>query len=291
MSSRTSDGREVSYGVFVPNFGPFGDPRVLVDLARQAEKAGWDGFFIWDHILLDSVGQPDMVDPWIVLTAVAMATSRIRFGALITPLARRRPGKVARETATLDRLSGGRLILGVGLGFPADAEFGLFGEETDDRVRAEKLDEALEVIDGLWSGDIVEFTGRHYSIGPVRFSPTPVQRPRPPVWVAGWWPNKRPFRRAARWDGMFPEMVAGAIPTVADLRDICDYVGALRGENDEPFDVVLTGYSDTSDPSSLQQVADYVDVGLTWWLERISPSRLFSVEETSARIANGPPIT
>ncbi len=278
----------IKCGVFLPNFGPFGDIATLVDLARLTEASGWDGFFIWDHILFDDESPQAVVDPWVTLAAVATATERIRFGALMTPVARRRPWKLARETATVDHLSGGRLVFGAGLGFPPHAEFGLFGEETDDRLRAEKLDEGLAVLAGLWTGEEFEYSGAHYSVGRTRFLPGPVQRPRPPVWIAGWWPNKRPFRRAARWDGVFPELEGGGTPTPEQLREIVAYVGGLR-ESKEPFDFVLNGYTGTDREDSAPTLERYVDAGLTWWLERVDPTRLFSAEEARVRIATGPP--
>jgi len=142
----------MQYGIYLPNFGDEISPRALADLACEAEEAGWDGFFLWDHILYSKTQKLRMVDPWIVLAAMAMKTERIRLGTSVTPLPRRRPWKLARETVTLDHLSNGRLILSVGLGEPGDAEFGQFGEETDVKVRATKLDEGLDVLAGLWRG-------------------------------------------------------------------------------------------------------------------------------------------
>jgi Luciferase-like monooxygenase len=278
----------VRYGVFLPNFGPFGRPNVLVDLAQAAESAGWDGLFIWDHILFDAEAPQNVVDPWVALAGVAAATSRLRIGALMTPLARRRPWKVARETATLDHLSDGRLIFGAGLGFPPYAEFALFGEEPDDRLRAEKLDEGLAILTGLWTGEEFEFTGKHYSLRKTRFLPTPVQRPRPPVWIAGWWPHKRPFRRAAKWDGIFPELPEGAVPSPDDLRTILAFIDASGGRR-PGFDVVLNGYTPNASDDAAETVAPYAEAGLTWWLERIDPTRLFSAESALERIVAGPP--
>jgi alkanesulfonate monooxygenase SsuD/methylene tetrahydromethanopterin reductase-like flavin-dependent oxidoreductase (luciferase family) len=185
------------YGVSVPPFGPYGDPRDLAGLAARTEAAGWDGFFVWDHMIYDPSFHP-IADPWIGLAAVALRTRRLTIGTMVTPLARRRPWKVARETVSLDRLSGGRFVLRAGLGDPAQWEFGFFGEETDARVRAAKLDEALAVLAGLWTGEPFRFAGRHYSIAEVTFNPAPVQRPRIPVWVGGWWPqhgHRTPGRR------------------------------------------------------------------------------------------------
>lgn len=276
------------FGLFFPNFGPFGDPDVLMMLASEAERSGWDGFFIWDHILFEAEDPQNVVDPWVALAGVATATQTIRLGALITPLARRRPWKVARETATLDRLSGGRLIFAAGLGFPPYAEFELFGENADNPLRAEKLDEGLEIVAGLWSGEEFGFSGNQYEIGRTRFLPTPKQQPRPPIWIAGWWPRKAPFRRAARWDGVFPELKEGAVPSPQDLREIIAYVQQHRTRQDA-FDVVINGYTSEDTGEAGSTVAPYIAEGLTWWLERIDPTRLFSVEEARQRIAAGPP--
>ena len=166
------------FGITVPNIDGFADPAFLVQLARDAEAAGWDGFFLWDHMIYRRPWRP-IIDPWVALGAVASATSSIRLGTAVTPLPRRRPWKVAREVATLDHLSGGRAILGVGLGAPND-EFDRFGEDSDARVRAEKLDESLTIIDGLWTGEPFSFEGKHFNVGEIRFLPKPVQ-PRVPI--------------------------------------------------------------------------------------------------------------
>jgi len=190
------------FAVGVPTVREYGDPPLLLELATSAERAGWDGVFLWDHLVYRP-GDP-VADPWTTLAAIAAATSTIRLGVCMTILARRRPWKVARETATLDVLSGGRLVFGVSLGSLGQEEFEAFGEDPDPRVRAERLDEGLEIVSGLWSGEPFSFRGRHYRVDQTVFRPTPVQAPRIPVWVAGQWPNRRPFRRAARWDGVFP---------------------------------------------------------------------------------------
>lgn len=291
-AARSGDDSAVSrglrYGVFLPNFGPFGRPNVLVELAQGAEAAGWDGLFIWDHILFDAAAPQDVVDPWVALAGIAAATTRVRIGALMTPVARRRPWKLARETATLDHLSGGRLVFGAGLGFPPDVEFGLFGEETDDRLRADRLDEGLAILAGLWTGEPFEFDGEHYSIRETQFLPAPVQHPRPPVWIAGWWPHKRPFRRAARWDGIFAELPGGAVPTPEDLRAMLAFIDGI-GARGPAFDVVLNGYTSSAPAEAAESVAPYLDAGLTWWLERVDPTRLFSAEAAMERIVAGPP--
>jgi alkanesulfonate monooxygenase SsuD/methylene tetrahydromethanopterin reductase-like flavin-dependent oxidoreductase (luciferase family) len=149
----------MQYGIYLPNFGNEIFPRLLADMASEAKDAGWDGFFLWDHILYSKTQKLRMVDPWIALAAMAMKTERIRLGTSVTPLPRRRPWKLARETVSLDHLSNGRLILSVGLGEPGDAEFGQFGEETDIKVRAAKLDEGLDVLAGLWRGKSFSYQG------------------------------------------------------------------------------------------------------------------------------------
>jgi alkanesulfonate monooxygenase SsuD/methylene tetrahydromethanopterin reductase-like flavin-dependent oxidoreductase (luciferase family) len=278
------------YGIFVPNLGPFADPSLVRDLAVESEACGWDGFFLWDQMLFSTDTVFPAADPWVQLAAVAAATSRITLGALVTPLARRRPWKVARETVTLDHLARGRLIFGAGLGAPVDADFGRFGEEQSDRGRARKLDEALEVLELLWSGEQVEFHGDEFDIGPVTFLPRPVQQPRIPVWIAGWWPNRPPFRRAARWDGVAPELVGGAIPSPSDIAAIARYVDEHRPEasksSGSPFDIVINGSDCWAKAATL---AEYATAGLTWWLERVGPERSFTAEAARELIHRGPP--
>jgi alkanesulfonate monooxygenase SsuD/methylene tetrahydromethanopterin reductase-like flavin-dependent oxidoreductase (luciferase family) len=181
-----------------------GDVDLLVRMGVEADRAGWDGFFLWDHMRLMREIPVPLFDPWVTLGAIAARTERVRIGTMITPLARRRPWKLARETVTLDHLSRGRLILGVGLGYPPDADFELLGEDPDERVRAEKLDEGLELLVGFWKGEPFEFRGKHFRVREAQFLSTPVQRPRIPIWVAGMWPNRAPFRRAVAWEGTFP---------------------------------------------------------------------------------------
>jgi alkanesulfonate monooxygenase SsuD/methylene tetrahydromethanopterin reductase-like flavin-dependent oxidoreductase (luciferase family) len=273
------------YGLFLPNFGPFGDARCMAELAARAEAAGWDGFFIWDHILFSVSDNYPMVDPWVALAAVATATERVRLGALLTPLSRRRPWKVARETVSLDHLSRGRLVFGASLGYPPDADFQLFGEIWQARERARMLDEGLEVLTRLWSGQEVRFDGERYQIGPVTFRPPSLQQPRIPVWVAGWWPHKRPYRRAARWDGVVPERADWKLPTVSDVAALTSYIATYRQSSD-PFDVVVNGHDCWGHEP---EMPDYVEAGLTWWLERIDPDRAFSEREACALIDQGPP--
>jgi alkanesulfonate monooxygenase SsuD/methylene tetrahydromethanopterin reductase-like flavin-dependent oxidoreductase (luciferase family) len=273
----------MKFGLHLPNFGSVADPTVLASLAAQAERAGWHGFFLWDHVLGDPAWREPMVDPWIALAAVASATRRIRLGPLVTAVPRRRPWQLARETTTLDHLSNGRLVLGVGLGFPPEAEFVHFGENDDIQQRARLLDEGLAILAGLWSGETFSFDGDEYHVRETVFVPTPVQRPRPPIWVAAHWPNRAPLRRAARWDGVFPERVSGGLLSPADLAELLEYVQAHRTTS-EPFDLVIAGQSEGAHAT---QLAAYAGVGVTWWLEGITPKMpLANVRE---RIAAGPP--
>jgi len=274
------------FGLHLPNFGAVGDPTTLAGLAADAEAAGWDGFFIWDHILGDPTWRAPMVDPWVSLAAIATATERIRLGALVTAVPRRRPWQLARETTTLDRLSDGRLVVGVGMGFPPEAEFEHFGEDGDRKVHARRLDEGLEILKGLWSGEPFAFEGEHYKIRETVFLPTPVQRPHPPVWVAAHLPDDRlaprPLRRAARWDGVFPELVKGGRLTPARVTELLGYIREHRAAAG-PFDVVIGGRSGDLREGQLEE---YRNAGITWWLESSSPE--MSLDDIRARIQRGP---
>ena len=245
---------------------------------------------MWDHILHRRTEPEAVVDPWVTLGACAIRTERVRLGAMITPLARRRPWKVARETATLDVLSSGRAVFGVGLGSPRDAEFEAFGEEGDDRRRAQRLDEGLEILAGLWSGEWFAHSGEHYALDQVRFIPKPVQ-PRIPIWVGGNWPNPRPFQRAARWDGVVPEKVGNQLPAPSDVRDILAYIAEQRAaasiEPDRPFDVVVGGVTDAPDSKGTETTGAYAEAGTTWWMERFHP-KTRSTDAARRRIAEGP---
>jgi alkanesulfonate monooxygenase SsuD/methylene tetrahydromethanopterin reductase-like flavin-dependent oxidoreductase (luciferase family) len=270
----------MKYGLHVPNFGAFGDARLLADLARDAEAAGWHGLFLWDHLLFCEPDHNDHVDPWVALTAVAASTEHLMLGTLVTPLARRRPWELARQTVSLQNYSRGRLVLGVGLGDPVEWDFRFFGDETDPRVRAEMLDEGLEILAGLWSGERFGFRGTHYSLEPMTFLPRPVIPI--PVWVGGAWPNRRPFRRAAGFDGVVP--LSGSDLPREQLDAALRYVAAHRHEGAASIDVVLTGRSEPDDAASLARVAELDDTA-TWWLEELSPLRFgLGWEALAARV-------
>lgn len=263
----------------------YSDPRTLADLAAEAEQAGWDGFFVWDAVFARPPGLP-MANPWIALAAVAMHTKRIRIGAMVTPLARRRPWQVARETVTLDHLSNGRLIFGVGLGYQA-LDFEAFGEEADPRTRGEKLDESLTVLTKLWTGKRANFRGKHYQIKNVRFLPRPLQAPRIPIWVAGYWPNHRPFRRAAQWDGVLPGKVSEEELTPEELKEIMAYVQAHR-KGPSHFDVAVYGFTPSNSDKASKIVQSWMEAGATWWREGIGDWR-GTLKTVRARIRSGPP--
>jgi alkanesulfonate monooxygenase SsuD/methylene tetrahydromethanopterin reductase-like flavin-dependent oxidoreductase (luciferase family) len=276
----------MKYALYLPNFGAEHSARALADLAREAEASGWDGFFLWDHVLAGAENRVPMVDVWVAMAAMAMTTTRIRLGATVTPVPRRRPWKLARETVTLDRLSNGRLTLGVGLGVPEDYE--PFGEAYDVKANAARLDEGLEILAGLWSGESCEHHGEAYRVGPVTFRPPALQRPRIPIWVGGWWPNKAPFRRAARWDGVIPlKQGEDALLSPEDVADLCAFIRGERGD-DTPFDVALINWTDPSDPQgAAEKVAAYARAGTTWWLESLYMQQ-DSIEGLRRRIRVGP---
>jgi alkanesulfonate monooxygenase SsuD/methylene tetrahydromethanopterin reductase-like flavin-dependent oxidoreductase (luciferase family) len=272
-----------------------GDPRTAADLAAEAEAAGWDGVFTYDAI---AIGPGDMYDPWIVLAAMAMRTERIRLGAMVFAPSRRRPWKLAREAATLDVLSSGRLVLPVGIGAVDDAGFGNVGEPTDAGTRARLLDETLAILDGLWSGEPFSYEGAHYRFGPMTFRPRPVQRPRIPVWVVGAWPHERSMRRSVRWDGLVVQVPdtgdATETPAPGDgvgpLREIVDWVRRERPPElrDQPFEIVASGATAGDDPAAAARVARaHEAAGATWWIEADWANT--SLEALRARIAAGPP--
>ena len=283
------------FSINVPNFGDFADATAIVTAATAAEQAGWDGFFVWDHVVHSKqarVGQP-FGDPWMLLTAAALATSTIKLGPLVTPPARRRPQQLARQVATLDSVSGGRVIFGAGLGGPIDDEFGSFGETTDPVELAEMLDEGLELLAEYWSGQRVDHEGKHYRVHDVTLLPATVQQPRPPVWIAGYWPKQRPMRRAACWDGAVPLFASarhGHPPDLGEVRDLIAYVGEHR-TSDQPFDFVIGGISPADPSQAADLVAPYRDAGATWWDERqiMTGPELYSLDAVLRRIEAGPP--
>jgi alkanesulfonate monooxygenase SsuD/methylene tetrahydromethanopterin reductase-like flavin-dependent oxidoreductase (luciferase family) len=263
----------VQHGVCLANIGTYSDPRVAQNVAQAAEAGGWDGVFIWDHLAF--VWGAPATDPWIALSAIAAVTSQVRIGPAVTPVARRRPQVLAHEVASLDRLSGGRVIFGAGLG-GSEAEYGRFGEPTDAKVRAAMLDEGLEVLRGLWSGEQVTHHGDHYTVDAVTLAPAPVQT-RIPVWIGG---NRPPsLRRAARWDGWLADSAdpSGMTLSPEDVARSIEAIGRGAG-----FDVAVLGQSDRGD------AAAYERAGATWWLENVHDGR-GTVDDVLDLVAAGPP--
>jgi alkanesulfonate monooxygenase SsuD/methylene tetrahydromethanopterin reductase-like flavin-dependent oxidoreductase (luciferase family) len=268
------------FGLFIPLFDELADPALVARLCAEAEEAGWDGVFVWDQVRWR---EPvvDVADPQITLAAIASATERIRLGPMITPLARRRPVKVARETATLDRLSDGRLTLGVGLGSDQFAsEYSITGEELDDRRRARMLDEALDILQAAWSGELVRHRGEHYTVDAMRFLPRPMQRPGIPIWVAGFYGKSKPLRRAIRYQGFFPV----GLEHPDQLAEIAGELTRLRREmGQDPtgrFDFAVE-LEPGSDP------APFAAAGATWALVAFAWDPV-SVEQVRGVIRDGP---
>ena len=273
------------FGIDFPISGEYSDARLLAELAREAEAAGWDGCFVWDHIQINA--EP-VADAWIALAAIATSTRQIRLGPLVTPLFRRHPWKVARESVTLDHLSQGRVILGVGLGSDTFREISTFNGPLDDRTRAEMLDEELTIITGLWKGAPFSFSGKHYRVEQAQFLPNPLQSPRIPIWIGGSWPHRAPFRRAARYDGAVPVMgdLSNSLKP-ADIADLVKYIHRSRTTTAH-FEVVQFGSTSGNDLQDRKLVTSYASAGATWWVETVDPSRqtLVKVRE---RIVRGPP--
>jgi alkanesulfonate monooxygenase SsuD/methylene tetrahydromethanopterin reductase-like flavin-dependent oxidoreductase (luciferase family) len=261
-----------SRGLFLPPFDALADPRLVADLAVAAERAGWDGVFIWDHVRY-SPPVSAIADPWICCAAIAARTERIRFGPMVTPLPRRRPHIVARQAASLDLLSGGRLVLGFGSGDDWLGEMSRFGDEADARTRGDMLDEGLDVLTGLLSGHLVEHLGRHYRAEDVRFLPAP-ERPIP-IWIAGRFGNRKPLQRAARYDGAF---VIG-YPGPEGIPQVRETLAVER--------VVPTGFDLVVDIGTDADPAPWAAAGATWVLTRFGPYEL-DPAAVRARIDAGP---
>ena len=232
-------------GIFVAPFDELSEPALVAELAAEAEANGWEGFFVWDHIRYSAPTRA-VADPWVTLAAVAAATKQLKIGPLVTPLSRRRVHKLARETVTLDRLSGGRLVLGAGLGSDHHGELAPFGDVEDPRERARLLDEGLDRLVAYWGGE---------------FEPPPVQQPRIPVWIAARYPNRRPVRRAARWDGLFPIELPGPEALAALVGEVRE----MRGAQDGGFEIVAE-HDAGDDPAPWEQA------GATWCLTAFGQS-------------------
>jgi len=278
------------YGFVIPLW----DMLIIPELAQEAEQGGWDAVFLPDCISINTESAPISpgYDPWVMLTAIALRTERLRIGTMLTPISRRRPWKLARETTTLDHLSRGRLILPVGLGALDDAGFGQVGEVTDRKARAEMLDEGLEILTGLWSGQTFSFAGKHYQVRDLTFLPPPVQSPRIPIWVVGAWPRQKSMQRVLRWDGLLPAKLNAdgsfGDVTPADIQAMKAYIDEHRSQT-TPFDIVVEGRTPGADHAqAVAQVRQWAEAGATWWLEAMwsAPN---GPDDVRARIRQGPP--
>jgi len=275
----------MKWGLDVPTTGEYADARVLAQLAAEAEAAGWDGFFVWDVLF----GADPVLDPWIALTAIALHTTRMRIGLLATPLARHRPWLVAQRLANLDHLSRGRIVCTAGLGY-SERDFAAFGEPADPATRARKLDEGLSILAGLWTEDDFSFDGEHYTLDRVMLTSRPIQLPRIPIWVAGGWPRRSPFRRAARWDGVCIKSVHHDTRrwlTLDDFRACVAYVVAQR-EQQTPFEIVMSGEMPDERDQAVDRARAFEVAGATWWVEE---GLGWKLDEFRERIRRGPPAT
>jgi hypothetical protein len=267
---------------------PKGDARIAADFALQAEQSGWDGFFVWEPIW--------GIDAWISLAAAAMVTERIKLGTMLTPLSRMRPWKIASETATLDNLSSGRVILAVGLG-AVDTGFEDFGEITDRKTRAELLDEGLEILTSLWTGKPFRHTGKHYQVEITEKTfqppPSPIQKPRIPIWVVGAWPSTKSMNRVLQYDGLLPAVLGEdgkvrldviAPSKISKMKEFID----VNRDQATPFNIIMEGQTPGDDLQKAGAiVSSYRDVGVTWWIEALW--EIQEVEKVLTRIKQGPP--
>ncbi len=267
---------------------PYGDARTAADFAFEAEQAGWDGFFVWEPVW--------GWEAWMMLTAAAMRTQRIKLGTMITPLSRLRPWELASKTVTLDHLSHGRVILAVGLG-AVDTGFAEFGEETDRKTRAELLDEGLDIITGLWHGQPFNYDGKHYHVKETKFYPlpAPIQQPRIPIWVVGAWPREKSMQRVLRYDGLLPNVMNDQAqhipPTREHVREMKAYVAARR-TSATPFDIVVEGKTPGAEIDRAAEITrGWADAGATWWIEAMwgDPDRPVDLDGVLRRIRQGPP--
>ena len=242
----------MKYGISIINRSKL-DPKLVVEYAVAAEKGGWDGVF-----LSDAFSEGGYSDPWIILAGIATQTETIKLGTWVTPLPRRQPWQVALDLATLDQMSNGRVIFGAGLGVPED--FTKFGLSSNGKERAGKLDEGLEIVNGLWRGSAFSYSGKYYTVNDVELPILPVQKPRIPILLAGWWPNKMPFKRGARWDGIMPYWNTFPKPlSQEELRETMDYYHEVA---DSPGEIVIPYYDDVS-----QEYTELCEeLGVTWLL-------------------------
>ena len=280
------------YELGIPTTCPGGDFRALVELAVLAEEAGWDAIFLEDYITHWYAKDAPTCDPWVLLSAIAQHTTRVRLGMSVTPLSRRRPWKVAREAVTLDHLSNGRFVLGVGLGDVREPGFTQVGEVVDARQRAHMLDEALDILVGLWSGEPFSYSGEHYQVKELTFLPKPVQQPRIPIWIGASLPHKGPVRRAARWDGIMPYKYTpdGSWQDLApqEVRALKAEIESQRTSSD-PFEISLGGRRRAPDwEQERRLVKELAEAGGTAWMEYLEPDMLADMQACIKHVKQGP---
>ena len=268
---------------------PEGDARTAAEFAFEAEKAGWDGFFVWEPVWGD--------DAWVALTAAAMVTQRIRLGTMLSPVGRMRPWKLASETASLDKLSGGRVILSVGLG-AVSSGYEAFGEITERKTRAELMDECLDILTRLWRGDDFTYVGKHYRVDlnsdtfAMKRPQAPLQQPRIPIWMVGAWGSEKSMRRALKWDGLLPNILEGGQVRMSparpdEIRAIKEFIDGESGRS-KPYELVVEGETPGDDlAQALAMVEAYEQAGATWWIEAAWGQG--SAAQVVTRIKQGPP--
>jgi len=278
--------------IYVPNFGDWGNLDLLAELATTAEKAGYDGIFLWDHINITGIDGLDTTDPTVALAVIAKETSSLRFGPIITPLARRRPWKLARELVSLDHLSGGRLVFGTGLGEPGNLEFSVFGEDSSGKIRAKKVDEGLQILDSLVRGGLTSFSGDFYQVEKVRFRPSSFQQPRFPIWIAATLPYKSGITRSLNWDGVFPVVMpkqepmvwSNWFPSIVDFKLVVEQV-RLNSSGKEAFDFIASGQLGETRTKGTS-FSEYGEAGATWWFHWVD-EKPGTYKATMKKISSG----
>lgn len=279
---------EIKYGLSLIHFNELADPDIVIELAVEAENAGWDGIFLPDHIVYDKQAIYPVTETWILLSAIAARTTKIKIGTSVAALPQYRPWWFAKMTATLDVLSKGRLILGLGLGGP-ETEYESFGDKYDLKILAEKMDESLDILLGLWTGESFSYSGKHYTLDNVALLPKPIQSPRIPLIFGGMWPTKKPFVRGAKFDGIMP--IHKNFPqdlTTDELLEIKSIIKSNRTTN-EPFELMIFGTGFFTPDTRKEMIKPYIDVGITWWLEHVNTLMQPSVDAMMEWVKQGPP--
>jgi alkanesulfonate monooxygenase SsuD/methylene tetrahydromethanopterin reductase-like flavin-dependent oxidoreductase (luciferase family) len=267
------------YGFIIPDLQD-ASIAAIAELAHEAEQSGWDGVFFWDadwHI-----------SPWVAIAAMALATRQARLGAILHPLAWRQPWLFARDSASLDQLSQGRLTISIGMGAVETQDFARgrtrFGSPVDRAVRAQLIDEGLDIVNGLWSGKPFSYHSQHYDFDAFQLQVTPVQQPRIPIWAVGMWGKPKSMARVARCDGM---LVSAASP-IAEIQAIQAFIAEQRSLS-TPFELVMEADTRNDTPDVARSKANnWAEQGIAWWVESMwSPG--ITIAMARERISMGPP--